>query len=128
MPDRADSELEVYLAHDTRDLIVALVARVNELEKDMGSIRGRPSLPGVLTQLRERIDEKAADCVATQLESAKSQGKRLESATGERGTMRADIAKLKEGQTDTRARIAAGLAVLVGLLSLGVTIAKLFGG
>ena len=124
---RAQSEAELYLAANTREVVQGLIVRIAELEKDLAAIRGRPGLPGILERLQKSIQDAKDELANAQLASAKGQGKRLEDAKGEREAMKADIARLKESQTDTKARLGAGLAVLMGIISLGLAIAKIMG-
>ena len=113
--------MDIYVArtgHESNKVLLhALLQRVEELEKDMVLVRGRQGLPGAIEQIQ-----------IAQLTSAKAQGKRIESVNVEIGKLKTEVSSLQTSQTDTRARMTAGIAVLMAVLSVGLALARLLSG
>lgn len=113
------TEVDIYVArtgHESNRVILeALLRRVDDLEKDMVAIRGREHLPGALTRLQTEQERSAA-----------SQGARLGELAVEIGKIKTDLQKLNTSQTDTRARLTAGVAVVMAILGLVVGLLKIF--
>lgn len=96
------------------DRISELADRFRDLELQLSAIIGVGQVPGWI----QRIEKE-------QGRSAESQGKRIEELNGDVKATREILDATRHSLVDARARVAAGVAVILGMVSIAVAVLRL---